>query len=142
FDFTLGLTLEIAKFVDLTLSTTSENPLVFWYVKDWPIFDLPDELAKGERRNLFKDLADSFRFDNDELRRQSGFKLKAFNLNINHHLGDWNAILGMTLSPYLDRTGAAPVYKFNNTISFVVQWVPITEIKTDINYDKEKWTFK
>jgi hypothetical protein len=140
FDFTLGLTLGIAKFVDLTLSTTSENPLVFWYVKDWPIFNLPDELSKGEKRNLFKDLIDSFRFDDDDLRRSSGFKLKAFNLNINHHLGDWNAILGMTLSPYLDQTSRE--YKFNNTISFVVQWVPITEIKTDINYDKEKWTIK
>ncbi|MDR1898502.1 MAG: LPS-assembly protein LptD [Treponema sp.] len=140
FDFTLGLTVGIAQFVDLTLSTTSENPLVFWYVKDWPIFDLPSELSKGEKRDLFKDLIDSFRFDNDELRRNSGFKLKAFNLNINHHLGDWNAILGMTLSPYLDPTSRE--YKFNNTISFVVQWVPINEIKTDINYDKEKWTFK
>ncbi|MDR2159212.1 MAG: LPS-assembly protein LptD [Treponema sp.] len=142
FDFTLGITLGIAQFVDLTLSTTSENPFVFWYVKDWPFFNLPDALSKGEKRNLFKDLIDSFRFDDDELRRHSGFKLKALNLNINHHLGDWNAILGMTFSPYLDRTGPEPLYRFNNTISFVVQWVPITEIKTDISYDKETWTFK
>jgi hypothetical protein len=140
FDFTLGLTLEVARFVDLTLSATSENPLVFWYIKDWPFFDLPSELSRGEKRNLFKDLIDSFRFDDDDLRRSSGFKLKAFNLNITHHLGDWKAVLGMTLSPYLDQ--AAREYKFNNTISFVVQWTPITEIKTDINYDKEKWTFK
>jgi hypothetical protein len=140
FDFTLGLTLGIAKFADVTFSATSENPLVFWYVKDWGIFDLPSSLSKGEQRNLFKDLIDSFRFDDDKLRRNSGFKLKAFNLNINHHLGDWNAILGMTLSPYLDQTSRE--YKFNNTFSFIVQWVPITEIKTDINYDKEEWTFK
>jgi hypothetical protein len=60
-------------------------------------------------------------------------------------LGDWNAILGVTLSPYLYRppnSAEIPVYKFNNEISFVVQWIPISEIKTDIRYTKEEWVIK
>jgi hypothetical protein len=143
FNFTLGFTLGIANFLDLSLSTTSENTVIFRYFKDLPFMDLPEDLPSGEQDNLFIDLANSFRFDDEAKRRSSGFKLKSFNLSLTHHLGDWNAILGVTLSPYLDRpTGQVPVYKFNNEISFVVQWVPISEIKTDIKYNKEEWTFK
>jgi hypothetical protein len=57
-------------------------------------------------------------------------------------MGDWNATLGITLSPYLDQ-GVTPFsYKFNTQISFVVQWLPISEIKTDIAIDKDQWVFK
>jgi hypothetical protein len=60
-----------------------------------------------------------------------------------HHLGDWNAILGVTLSPYLERpAGSIPYYKFNNDISFLVQWLPISEFKSDIHYNKDEWTVK
>jgi hypothetical protein len=48
----------------------------------------------------------------------------------------------MTLTPYLDKTSFPYKYKFNNQLAFLVQWVPIEEIKTDIRYDKEKLTFK
>ncbi|MDR2258478.1 MAG: LPS-assembly protein LptD [Treponema sp.] len=143
FNFSLGFTLGINNFVDLSLSTTSENAVIFRYFKDLPFLDIPDDLPSGEQDNLLIDLANSFRFDDEARRRSSGFKLKSFNLSLTHHLGDWNAILGVTLSPYLDRpTGQVPVYKFNNEISFVVQWVPISEIKTDIKYNKEEWVFK
>jgi hypothetical protein len=141
FNFSLGFTLGINNFVDLSLSTTSDNSVIFRYFKNF--LDLPDNLPSGEQDNLFTDLLNSFRFDNEIKRRSSGFKLKTFNLSVNHHLGDWNAILGITLSPYLDQTsGPIPVYKFNNEISFVVQWVPISEIKTDIYYNKDEWIFK
>ncbi|MDR2079462.1 MAG: LPS-assembly protein LptD, partial [Treponema sp.] len=141
--FSLGFTLGIANFVDLSLSTTSDNSVIYRYFKELPFFDFPPDLPSGEQDNFFIDLANSFRFDDDLKRRSSGFKLKSFNLSLNHHLGDWNAILGVTLSPYLDRpAGEVPVYKFNNEISFVVQWVPISEIKTDIQYNKEEWVFK
>jgi hypothetical protein len=46
----------------------------------------------------------------------------------------------MTLTPY--RPDGATEYKFNNELSFVVQWIPISEIKTEMNYDKEVWTVK
>jgi hypothetical protein len=86
------------------------------------------------------DLFNSFRFDDIGKRTSSGFKLKSFNLTAVHYLGDWNARLGITLSPYLP-TGATQ-YTFNTEVSFVVQWVPIKEIKTDISRTKDEWIFR
>ncbi|MDR1863191.1 MAG: LPS-assembly protein LptD [Treponema sp.] len=143
YNFSLGFTTGITNFLDVTFSTTSENAQFFRYFSNIPFFDdFPKDLYQNQETNLFVDLLNSFRFDNIELRRSSGFKLKSFSLSLIHHLGDWNATLTMTLSPYLDQTSYPYTYKFNNEIAFLVQWVPITEIKTDIRYDKEKLTFK
>jgi hypothetical protein len=140
FNFSLNFSLGISKFLDITLGTNSANAVIFRYFRDLPIFDVPDDLPRVGEENIFLDLINSFRFDDDRLRRDSGFKLKSFNLSLLHHLGDWNARLSMTLSPYLPT--AATEYKFNTEISFVVQWLPISEIKTEINYNKEKFEFK
>jgi lipopolysaccharide assembly outer membrane protein LptD (OstA) len=136
FSFTLGFTLTVKNFLDLTFSATSENAVIFRYVQNIPFFDLPVELP-GEQ-NFLIDLWNSFRFDDEELRRGSGFKLKSFSLSLTHHLGDWNARLGITLSPYLEQNSFPYRYKFNNEISFLVQWVPIGEIKTEMNYSYDK----
>jgi hypothetical protein len=132
-DFSLGVKIGISKFLDFSLTATSENAVVMRYFQNFPFFDLPEEI-QGEK-NFFADLANSFRFDNDQLRRASGFKMKSFTFSLVHYLGDWTAKLNWTVSPYLsdDRTS----YKFNNEISFLVQWTPISEVKTDIYYNKE-----
>jgi hypothetical protein len=140
FSFSFGFTLGIKNFLDLTLSATSENSVIFRYVQSLPFFDL-DVTLPGEQ-NVFMDLLNSFRFDDEERRQSSGFKLKSFNLVLTHHLGDWNARLGITLSPYLDQTAVPYRWKFNNEISFLVQWIPIGEIKTEMHYDKDKMVFK
>jgi lipopolysaccharide assembly outer membrane protein LptD (OstA) len=136
FSFVFGFTVKIRDFLDITFSSTSENTVIFRYFQDLPFFKLPIELP-GEK-NFFIDLLNSFRFDNEMIRRNSGFKLKAFNLNLVHHLGDWDATLGIKLTPYLD----GKVYRFNNQISFMVQWSPLDVIKTEIHHDKDTWTFK
>jgi hypothetical protein len=143
FSQTLGFTLGINGFVDLTLSSTSENAVIYQYYRNL-LPDLPEYIrnAQGDRYNLFLDLLNSFRFDDDERRRDSGFKLKNFKLSMNHHLGDWNAILDLTLLPYLDQQAVPPVYKLNTELGFLVQWVPVSEIKTDIKYNEKndsKW---
>jgi hypothetical protein len=107
--------------------------------------DLPVNYPEGEQNNFFIDLFNSFRFDDIEKRKSSGFKMKSFNLSATHHLGDWNAILGITMSPYLVRNASStPHYSVNTSFSFLVQWVPISEIKSDIKYDKQnnQWTIK
>jgi lipopolysaccharide assembly outer membrane protein LptD (OstA) len=139
FNFTLG----ISKLFDIELSSTSSNAVIYRYFHglDLPLFPLDIGDVPGET-NFFIDLFNSFRFDNDTLRRNSGFKLKSFKLKLIHHLGDWDATLSMTLSPYLDKTGNSPVYKFNNEISFLVKWIPITEIKSELAMNKDVWTMK
>jgi hypothetical protein len=66
-----------------------------------------------------------------------------FKLLATHYLGDWNAILNWTVSPY--RPAGARRYEMNNEVSFLLQWVPIKEIKSDISYNKSnnpEWTIK
>jgi hypothetical protein len=140
FNFSLNLSLGITKFIDLTFSATSENSVVYRYFQELPFFRL-SQRPTGEA-NFFIDLLNSFRFDDETLRKSSGFKLKTFNLAITHHLGDWTAKLGVTLSPYLDQTSFPYQYKFNNQVSFIVQWIPISEIKTEIYYDKDEFIRK
>ncbi|WP_245534802.1 LPS-assembly protein LptD [Treponema primitia] len=141
FNFGLNFTLGIGKFIDITLGTTSANSVIFRYFRDWPIFDVPEDLPRNGEANIFTDLINSFRFDDEELRRSSGFKLKSFHLALLHYLGDWNAKLDVTLSPYLP-PGDKQNYKFNTELSFVVQWLPISEIKTEILYNKDDFEFK
>jgi hypothetical protein len=143
YNFSLGFTTGITNFMNVTFSTNSENSQIFRYFAGLPFFgDFPQDIYQNQETNLFVDLLNSFRFDDIELRKTSGFKLKSFSFSLVHHLGDWNASLTMTLSPYLDQTSFPYTYKFNNQIAFLIQWVPIEEIKTDIRYDKEKLTFK
>jgi hypothetical protein len=144
FSQSLGFTLGINGFVDLSFSATSENVEVYRYLQDIPMFDLPI-LYPGEK-DVLRDLANSFRFDDDDYRRSSAFKLKNFKLSANHHLGDWNAILDVTMSPYLaPASGSSPAqYQLNTEFGFLVQWVPVSEIKSDIKYDKQtdKWVIE
>jgi len=129
--------------MDLTLSATSENAVVFRYFKNFSGMDeYTGMYIDGPQNNIFTDLVDSFNFFDETKRQRSGFKMKSFNLKAVHHLGDWDATLIVTLSPYLNPALDPPKYDVNTEISFLVQWSSISEIKTDIKYEKryEKWT--
>jgi lipopolysaccharide assembly outer membrane protein LptD (OstA) len=138
FTFTLGFKLDVTRFLEFNLSVNSENNVVYRYIQDIPLFATDIKLA-GER-DVFIDLLNSFRFDDESLRKASGFKLKSFNLSLVHHLGDWDASLTMTLSPYLDTRRMPYVYRFNNKITFLVKWIPIKEIKTEIYHETDQAT--
>jgi hypothetical protein len=135
FTFSLGFTLKITKFLDLAFSTNSENASIYRYMKDWAFFkDAPIDVPDGPQNNVFLDLFNSFRFDNEELRRTSGFKMKNFQITATHYLGDWNAVLNWTMAPY--RPTNSRRYEISNEVSFLIQWVPISELKSDISYNK------
>jgi hypothetical protein len=101
---------------------------------------------EGEENNLFIDLLNSFNFADEKKRQISGFKMKRFNLTATHHLGDWKATLGIAMAPYLntDTADGIPKYEINADISFLIQWSAITEIKSDIKYEKryERFTIQ
>ncbi|MDR2795085.1 MAG: LPS-assembly protein LptD [Spirochaetaceae bacterium] len=134
-EFSVNLTLNITKFLSLSMGTNSKNTQMYWYLKDLPLFseyssDIPQSASIND--NFFEDLINSFRFDNEELRRNSGFKLKSFNFSTTHHLGDWDAKLTVSMSPWRP-TGQN--YQFDTQVSFVIQWLPISELKTEVAYD-------
>jgi len=134
FSFRLGIEAKINRFLDISLSSLSENTVIFRYFQNTFLFGNQNIDVPGEK-NPFIDLINSFRFDDTRRRESSGFKLKSFNLNLVHHLGDWDATLGITLTPVLDRNIRR--YRFNNEISFLVQWKPIREFKTDIQFSTD-----
>jgi hypothetical protein len=144
FSFSLGFTLGINQFLSLSIAAESANTRIYQYFHDWPGFnDAPINLPSDTQTNLFLDLFDSFRFDNDDLRKRSGFKMKSFRISATHHLGDWNAILNWSMAPY--RPTGSRQYEINNEVSFLVQWIPVSEIKSDISYNKRntpEWVIK
>jgi hypothetical protein len=145
FTFSLGFTLGINKFLNLSIAAESGNSRIYQYFHDWPVFrDAPIELSPNTQTNLFLDLFDSFRFDNEDLRKRSGFKMKSFRITATHHLGDWNAILDWSMTPYRT-TGIPSKFEINNEIAFLIQWIPVNEIKSDITYNKRnspEWVIK
>jgi hypothetical protein len=140
FALSLGVRTTIKNFLDLNISTSSENAVIFKYIQGLPFFNLPTQLYPGQEMNFFIDLLNSFRFDNEDLRRRSGFKMKSLNLSLVHYLGDWNATLAMRMSPYLPPGSTS--YRFSNDISFMIQWVRIKEIRTSVDYSQERLTIR
>jgi hypothetical protein len=135
FNLSLGFTVGINKFVDLAMSATSENAAIYRYFKDMPPFNsAPIDVPDGPQNNMFLDLFNSFRFDDETLRQSSGFKMKTFRISATHYLGDWNAVLNWSMSPY--RPPGERRYEISNEVSFLIQWVPISEIKSDVSYNK------
>jgi hypothetical protein len=140
FTFALDFTMGINKFIDLTLRAESKNSSIYRYFRDWPMFSDADiDIPEGPQNNLFLDLFDSFRFDNEELRKRSGYKMSRFNISATHYLGDWNAILSWSMSPYLPPATSGSrrrEYEMSNEVSFLLQWIPITEFKSQVTYNR------
>jgi hypothetical protein len=139
-DFSLDFTVNVTNFLSLSMGTRSQNQEMYRYLSFLPFFnehasEIPKDTSKTD--NFFLDLINSFRFDNEELRKSSGFKLKAFSFSATHHLGDWDAMLTIGMSPYRDGTA----YKFDTKVSFLIQWLPISELKTELAYESKTETF-
>ena len=136
----------ITKFMELKISATSQNAVIFRYFKGVKgMEDLTAMYTDGEQNNLFTDLFDSFNFFDEEKRKRSGFKMQRFNLEFEHLLGDWTASFKISMYPHQKSVqGEIPTIDIVSDISLYVQWKPITEIKSDINYDgrNDKWTVK
>jgi hypothetical protein len=113
---------------------------MFKYFQNLPFFDMPTQMYPGMEQNFFIDLLNSFRFDNNDLRRQSGFKLRALSMSMVHHLGDWDATLTMNMIPHLPPGSRS--YTFTNDFSFMIRWIPINELRTQFDYVQERLTIR
>jgi len=145
FLFETGFNFAITDFLNLNISATSQNAVIFRYFKGVPgMEELTSMYNEGEQNNLFIDLFDSFNFFDELKRRRSGFKMQRLNFDLNHHLGDWTASFKISMYPYQRTDQAIPTINIVSDFSFLVTWKPITEIKSDINYDGrlDRWTVK
>lgn len=135
FDFEPSVTLKIHQFLDLTFSSTSRNDVIARYFQDW--MDLPAPLP-GET-SITKDLIKSFNFFDETDRTTTGFKLKRLSMDLTHYLHDWTANLKISVKPELNKTGIYQ-YEFKPSITFMVQWKPISDIKTTVKSEKGVFT--
>jgi len=147
FQFEVGFNASLNKVLDLSISATSQNAVIFRYFKDVPgMEDLTAMYPEGDQNNFFIDLFDSFNFADESKRKRSGFKMQNFNIGLKHHLGDWTAEINVSMYPYQkqNQTGAVPTIEIVSDFTLLVKWIPIAEIKSDIKYEgkNDKWTVK
>jgi len=147
FQFSTGVTMDITKFMKLSVSATSQNAVIFRYFKGVKGMEgLTSMYTEGEQNNVLIDLADSFNFFNEEKRKRSGFKMQKFDLTLVHLLGDWTATFQVNMYPWQKdaKPGENPSINIVSDVSFLLEWKPITEIKSDVSYDgkKDRWTKK
>ncbi|NBF40966.1 MAG: hypothetical protein GVY14_11165, partial [Spirochaetes bacterium] len=82
-DFEFSFTTRVYEFLDMSISSTSSNGLMYRYVPA-----LADKVGV-EPKNGFGDLLRSFNFFNTDDRRESDFNLTRVDVDATHYLGDW-----------------------------------------------------
>ncbi len=137
FLFSPSIKFKIFEFLDITFSATSRNSVLYWYFHNNE-GDLYSEWG-GFPGNIFKDLFDSFRFDNEDLRKNSGFKLKSLNMTISHDLHDWKANMTMKIEPRIISENGKKTYDFKPYITIGVVWNPMESMKTTIIDEYGEW---
>jgi lipopolysaccharide assembly outer membrane protein LptD (OstA) len=136
FTFNPGLTFKINEFLNLTFSSESKNSVIYRYFKGITGTDID---VAGET-NPFTDLINSFRFDDDEKRKASGFKLKSIDVKITHELCDWDLNAEFKVSPRLvTPSSGSKYYDFSPYFTISVVWRPMEGMKTEIVDEYGDW---
>ena len=138
FVFTPTLSLKIHEFLTISFSSTSRNSVIYRYFQS---ANNSGVRIPGEE-NIFVDLFNSFRFDKEELRRASGFKLKSLNFSLQHELHDWNMNMTLKFEPRLITKGGKKYYNYDPYFSLGIVWKPMESIKTQITDEYGDWKFE
>ena len=135
FLFTPSINFEINKFVKFTFSSTSRNSVLYRYFQK--MFGAEGRIP-GES-NIFVDLLDSFRFDDESKRKSSGFKLQSLNFTFTHDLHDWDFNTTFKVAPRLVTDSGRKHYDFNPYVTVSVVWRPMESMKTKIVDKYGEW---
>ena len=139
FFFNPRITFKLNEFLDITFGATSQNNVLYRYVQS--ALGHPGRVPGEE--NIFKDLINSFRFDDDNIRKSSGFKLKSLDFTITHDLHDWDLKCEFKMEPRLVTSSAGvQKYDFNPYFTLAVVWRPMESMKTEILDEYGSWTLK
>ncbi len=136
FKFIPSLTFKINEFLDVTFSAESKNSVIYRY------FGSKRDLYYGDveyEKNVFKDLWNSFRFDSDEIRKSSGFKLQSLSLSVSHDLDDWDLNASFSIKPRLVTGSSKTYYDFSPYFALSVVWRPLASMKTEIVDEYGEW---
>lgn len=137
FIFSPSITFKFHKFLDLTFSSTSRNSVLYWYFHNEP----GDFYNEGGvfPFNMFVDLFNSFRFDNNALRENSGFKLKSLNMTLSHDLHDWKLSMSLKIEPRVVTENGKKIYDFSPYFTIGVVWNSMDSIKTTVTDKYGEW---
>lgn len=136
FTFSPSLSFKISEFVSFTFSATSKNSVIYRY--------FGNDIGLAGEENIFVDLINSFRFDDESLRKASGFKLKSLNFSLTHELHDWDFNTTFKIEPRLltetDGSGnLKKYYDFSPYITINITWRPMSAMKTEIIDKYGEW---
>lgn len=128
--FSPSISFNIDKFVKFSFSSTSRNSVIYRY--------FGNEIEMGGEKNMFIDLINSFRFDDETLRKNSGFKLKSMNFTLTHELHDWDFNTTFKIEPKLKDKE----YRFDPYVTINIVWRPMGAMKTEIVDNYGEWELK
>ncbi|MDE5898466.1 MAG: LPS-assembly protein LptD, partial [Treponemataceae bacterium] len=134
FTFSPSVSFKVHEFLSFTFSATSRNSVIYRY--------FGNEIGINGETNIFKDLLNSFRFDDEELRKNSGFKLKSLNFELTHEMHDWDFKTTFKIEPRLKTdvgSGRQPYYDFSPYVTISIVWRPMSAMKTEIIDNYGEW---
>jgi len=136
FTITANLNFAIYKFLELQFSASSYNNRLYKY---FPALQAKVQHVDPELKDIVIDLLKSFNFLNIDDRQNSDFKMRYVTIKLVHHLEDWDFTLDFTgkyeKSADGTKTDWSPVF------SFLVEWMPIPELKKGMTSNKDVITF-
>ena len=131
FSFAPTLSFKIQDFLTFSFSSTSKNTAIYRY--------FGNDIGLPGETNVFLDLINSFRFDDESLRKASGFKLKSLNFNLTHELHDWDFTTTFKVEPRLITEDNQKKYDFSPYMTISITWRPMSSMKTEIIDKYGEW---
>ena len=145
FKFAPTFSFKINNFLTISFSAESRNSVIYRYFCSDSEYQ-EKYMGNGER-NVFQDLLDSFRFDDEAKRKSSAFKLQTLKIDVTHDLDDWDLNCSFSVKPRLmtpsstgySGDGKSSYYDFSPYFSISVAWRPLSSMKTQIVDEYGTW---
>ena len=147
FKFIPALTFKVNDFLNITFSAETKNSIIYRYFCSDSDYEKYYQ-GTGER-NILQDLIDSFRFDDEEKRKSSAFKIQSFKIDVTHDLDDWDLNCSFSIKPRLltssstgfsaSRNNGKSYYDFSPYFTISVSWRPLASMKTQIVDEYGEW---
>jgi hypothetical protein len=138
----LGLTLKVTDFIDVSLKSVSQNSSA-WRYCPWlfPAVELTGYSADSYFKNPLVDILDGFAFWDTSARTSSLFKLKSLSISVAHDLHDWNLTFSLTSTPTLDTSSVPYRYVLESEFSILLAWKDVPQIKASLSKDSDGYSF-
>lgn len=136
FTFAPKIIFNIHEFWDFSFGSSSRNDMIARYFQK--ALNLPVVIPGNT--NILIDLAQSFYFWDKTKREASGFKMQSLDIGFTHYLKDWILKFNCEIKPQLKKADHRNYYEFTPTITFAVEWNPISDIKVEAKKKEGKFS--